>query len=307
MEVRDSTKALYEFYPEENKNDFYHAYVYLKYIEHLLYHAIQSSGFPSKEPAEKLDESLEEMLKATVQHIGDMAPDAATSIYHGKVVNLKDAIKLVTQREDLSLLVPEKVVPFKVARDIILKNPQSIAVGVCACRATQENPCLPMEVCLFVGDPFASFIADQNPKFRKIPQEEAVSILEDEHKRNHVHCAYFKKDLGSRFFAICNCCSCCCLGVRMWNLLEGQMPILAPSGYLAQVGDDCNGCGDCVDTCQFKAISLDEEGERAVIDSAKCMGCGVCEDVCPVGAISLRREPSKGEPLDIEELVTKMA
>jgi ferredoxin len=93
----------------------------------------------------------------------------------------------------------------------------------------------------------------------------------------------------------------------MWNLLEGAVPIMAPSGYLSQVSDDCNGCGDCVDACHFKAISFDGGGERAVINLGKCMGCGVCEDVCPIGAISLRREPSKGEPLDIEELMVKLS
>lgn len=245
------------------------------------------------------------MLKAAVQHIAETAPDAATNIYHGKVVKLKDAIKLVTQKEDLSLVTPEQVIPFKVAKDIILKNPQSLAVGECACRAVSENPCLPMDICLFVGDPGASFIADQNPKFRKISQEEAVSILEAEHERGHVHCAYFKKEMGNRFFAICNCCKCCCIGVQMWNLLEGQVPFLAPSGYVSQVNEYCNGCGDCVATCQFKAISLDDGGQKAVIDSGKCMGCGVCVDICPVSAVSLEREPSRGEPLDIDELMSK--
>ncbi len=32
------------------------------------------------------------------------------------------------------------------------------------------------------------------------------------------------------------------------------------------------------------------------------MGCGVCEDVCPEGAIKLRRDPTKGELLDIDEM-----
>jgi ferredoxin len=45
--------------------------------------------------------------------------------------------------------------------------------------------------------------------------------------------------------------------------------------------------------------------EMAVIDQGKCMGCGVCEDVCPIGAISLERDPSKGEPLDLAELMGK--
>jgi len=51
-----------------------------------------------------------------------------------------------------------------------------------------------MDVCLFVGDPVASFIAEHNTKYRKISQEEAVGILNAEHKRGHVHCAYFKRD-----------------------------------------------------------------------------------------------------------------
>jgi len=307
MEMKDSTKALYEFYPEEDKSDFFPIYLYLKYIDHFIYHAFQASGLPSKEPPEKLNEDIEEMLKAYVQRGADASPNTDTSIYHGKVMKLKDAIKLVTQREDLNLPLPERVVPYKMARDVILKNPDSLAVGTCVCRALSENPCLPppQEVCLFVGDPFASVIAEENPKFHKISQEKAVKVLEDAHKRGFVHCAYFKKEMGRRFMAICNCCSCCCLGVRMWNLLEGQIPILAPSGYVSQVSNDYNGCGDCVDACNFKAISLDEREEGAIINSAKCMGCGVCEDTCPVGAISLRRESSKGEPLDIEELMAK--
>ena len=144
MELKDATtKALWEFYPEEDKNDFYHAYIYLKYIEHFCHYASQAIGIPSKEPPEKLDESITEMLKANVLHIAETAFDADTNISHGKVVKLKDAIQLVTQKEDLSLLPSEEVIPFKKARNIILKNPQSIALGACACRAIRENPCGP--------------------------------------------------------------------------------------------------------------------------------------------------------------------
>jgi ferredoxin len=303
--MSDSTKELYDSYPDESKGEFFSAYVYMKYLDHFMYHAIQISGLPAKKPDEKLDKSLDDLVRATVQRVADGAPDSATSFYHGKVVKLKDAIQLVTQKEDLSLITPERVIPFKLAKDIILKNPQSIAVGKCACRAASDKPCLPMEVCFFVGDPGASFIADHNPHFRKVTQEEAVAILEAEHKRGHVHTAYFKKDMGNKFSAICNCCSCCCMGIKMWNLLEGTVPIIAPSGYLSRVNDYCNGCGECVEYCQFKAIDLDEKEQKAVINAAKCMGCGVCEDICPVGAITLERDLSKGEPLDIEELVNR--
>jgi Fe-S-cluster-containing hydrogenase component 2 len=58
-----------------------------------------------------------------------------------------------------------------------------------------------------------------------------------------------------------------------------------------------------VEACHFDAIGLDEESERAVVDSEKCMGCGVCSDVCPSDWITLRREPAKGEPLDLAALL----
>ena len=303
--MSDATQDLYDMYPLEEKSDFLHAYVYLKYLDHFLHHALGTSGLPSKGPPGELQEDVDMLLQMILKEIGDAAPDPDTSVYHGKVVKLKDALQLLTQKHDLSLITPEKVVPYKAAKDIILKNPDSIALGECACRARSAEGCSPMEVCLMVGDPVASFIAEQNPKFRKISQEEAVAVVEAEHKRGHVQTAWFKKELGRRFYCICNCCSCCCLGVRMRNILGGTIPILAPSGYLCHVGSLCNGCGECLEYCPFDAISLDEGEQVAVIDAVKCMGCGVCEDICPTGAMILERDPSKGEPLDLEELMSE--
>jgi NAD-dependent dihydropyrimidine dehydrogenase PreA subunit len=302
----ETTKALYDFYKLEDKNDFFPAYLYLKYLQHFICHVVKQLGIPTRELPYELGDGLDDMIDAYYQQIAEAGNSADTSIYNAKVVQLHDAIKLFTQKHDINIPLSETVVPFKQAKHIIMNNPQSVSVGTCPCRMVSPNPCLeePMEVCLFVGDPFAAFLRDHNQKFRKSSQEEAVRILEDCHRKGLVHTAWFKKDLGSSFAMICNCCQCCCLGIRMWNLLEGTVPILAPSGYLAEVTDACVACGTCVDqkACHFHAIRLEKDGGSALIDPAKCMGCGVCEDVCPNGAIRMRREPSKGEPLDIEVL-----
>jgi uncharacterized Fe-S center protein len=48
----------------------------------------------------------------------------------------------------------------------------------------------------------------------------------------------------------------------------------------------CVGCGECVDHCAQKAISL-KEG-KAGIDPEKCVGCGECILICPNGAIDVQ-------------------
>jgi Pyruvate/2-oxoacid:ferredoxin oxidoreductase delta subunit len=305
----ESTKALYDFYPAADKNDFFPAYLYLRYPELFIYYANLALGVTAQEPAEEADEGITQMMKGYIQQFAETVPMAETSTLHGKVMKVQDARKILTQKSALRLHPSEKVVPFKLARDVILENPGAIAVGTCSCRAVQANPCLPpsqQEVCLILGDPFAALIADQNPKFHRGTQEEAVHVIEQAHQRGDVQCAYFKKDSGNRLMEICSCCACCCMAVRVWNMFGGTIPILAPSGYVAHVGDKCDGCGECAGkACPFNAIGLDEQLQKAVIDQAKCMGCGVCEDKCPIHAISLRREPAKGEPLDVDELKTR--
>ena len=308
---QEVNKALYDAFSLGDKSDALAGYLYMKYTELFIATIIKQIGMPCKEPGDRVDEGIAEMMRIFVQQIIDKGVSKETSIYHGKVVKLPDAIKLVTQTQNMHLVPSERVMPFKVVRDIILENPASIAAGSCACRAVSEQPCLPQseQVCLFVGDPNASFLVAQNPKFRKVSQEEAVKILEDCHKNGFVHTAYFEKVASNRFNAICNCCSCCCMGIKMFNLLgfSNENPVISPSGYVSVVGDNCSGCGDCVERCSFRAISMDEERQKAVINLEKCMGCGVCEYVCPAEAISLRLETSQGDPLDIEAIKSQQS
>ncbi|HET6460538.1 MAG TPA: 4Fe-4S binding protein [Syntrophales bacterium] len=226
--------------------------------------------------------------------------NAVAEGYHGKVMLPEGAVQMITVNEDVRMTGLEKVIPYSRARDIILQNPDHLVALECPCRTSQQKPCLPLDVCLIVGEPFASFIIEHHPfRSRWITPKEGTDILQAEHSRGHVHHAFFKDAMLNRFYAICNCCSCCCGAIQAH---KNGTPMIASSGYICRVHADlCSGCESCVESCQFGALSL--TNGIAVVDVDICMGCSVCTSKCPQGALCLVHEPSKGEPLEIHKLI----
>lgn len=53
---------------------------------------------------------------------------------------------------------------------------------------------------------------------------------------------------------------------------------------MIQIAQSCVGCGKCVSTCPFGALSV---VNRKAVASAACTMCGACVSVCPVKALSL--------------------
>lgn len=288
--------AGYSFY------DFLHGYVYARWP--YLYIGIGTGEHPLAKRLVLMVGRLSRLFEHQAPRCGaDDQRESGTfaDSYHGKVVPLESASRLVTVNEEISLPGLEQVIPYKRARDIILHNPDHIVVLECPCRASREDPCLPLDVCLIVGEPFASFVIEHHPeRARWISQAEAVGILRAEDERGHAHHAFFKDAMLERFYAICNCCSCCCGAMQAH---QNGTPMLASSGYVSRVDEAlCIGCCVCEEFCQFEALSA--SNGVAVVDESACMGCGVCVEKCEQGALSLRLEASKGAPLEICELMT---
>jgi len=247
------------------------------------------------------------ILKHLVKFDSDWFRTHVSETYHAKVVRLDDASKFITINKNLELRNLEHVIPYKHAKDIILKNPQNIIAYECACRAQKKDACKPSDVCLVVGEPFADLVKAFQPfRSRRISPDEALQILKEEDERGHVHTAWFKTAMLDRFYSICNCCKCCCLGIKFMN--EHNMRSILPSGYLAVIGEECVGCSKCAKNCQFDAIEMisftnnGKEKKRAKIIKEKCFGCGICESKCKNENITMVLDPEKGIPLNIEEL-----
>lgn len=298
--IKGSTR---EFFQEGRRTeeyslyDFLHGYLYAKWP--YLYIGVATG----EHRLSRILTPIFLFLSSILSPIRDDSEDpglAWADSYHGKVVPLDEAKKLVSINQEIIIKDLEKVIPYSKARDIILKNPERIAALDCPCRAGRENPCTPLDVCLIVGDPFVSFILDHHPeKSRQITSAEAMKILEEEHERGHVHHAFFKDAMLNRFYAICNCCACCC---GAFQAQRSGTPMLMASGYTAEVDLDlCEGCGTCVSYCQFSALELADDHIR--IKRESCFGCGVCVDQCPQEAMQLVLDPVKGVPLKIESLM----
>ena len=233
---------------------------------------------------------------------GEDAGERFADTYHGKVMPLTEMTRLIRVGRPLRLEVPEKVLPYHMARDIILDNPGDLVLLRCPCRATAEKPCEPLDVCIIVGRPFSDFLLEHHPdKTRRITVDEAVDVVRAEQKRGHVSHAFFKEAALGRFYAICNCCACCCGALEAHR--QGT-PMLASSGYVAVADPDaCSGCGGCAKLCAFSAIAMQGEGKgeaRPAIDEERCLGCGICAMHCKKKAIRLERDPSKPAPLRLD-------
>ncbi|MBN2167732.1 MAG: 4Fe-4S binding protein [Actinobacteria bacterium] len=221
--------------------------------------------------------------------------------YHGKLVTLEEAQKLVSVEEDIEALDLEQIVPYEICKDIILDAGDSIAVCKCFCRSTSPNHCYPDEVCIAVGEPIVSFVLDHQPHLsRKITSEEAMDILKETDEAGLLHAAFFKDAIGGRFYAICNCCKCCCAGVEGHKYKgvpfyghSGLMPVFDP--------EKCTSCGKCVKACIFDVMTVKKD-EVPQVDLTKCMGCAVCKAVCPSDAVTMKRAPGTPEPLRVDEL-----
>jgi ferredoxin len=278
--------------------DFLHGYVYARWP--YLYIGVGTGEHPLTSVIRPIVAGLSKLFAPRGKE-ADSGRGFADS-YHGKVVPTEAAKQLVSIREDICLRDLEKIIPYSMARDLILKNPDHIVALECPCRAAREDPCEPLDVCLIVGEPFASFVREHHPRrSRWISSSEAEEILQAENELGHVHHAFFKDAMLGRFYAICNCCPCCCGAMQA---MRNGTPMLSTSGYISVLDPSlCIACGDCVESCPFSALVI--QGLSVEVDPETCMGCGVCVTTCELSALALERAPERGFPLEITTLMAE--
>ena len=228
--------------------------------------------FQLKRMDEKLAGFFEEYAPDLIKTVGNFAPAL------GRVIPVSteiDAELQVHRYEDVTRMIDEA---------------KSFQLMECICRkeqALQGNRCKhTLEACLGMSGEEDAF--DKYARGRIISKEEALKVIKDAEEDGLVHFSYNVKD-GQAF--VCNCCSCCCAGLR--GVKEFKAPyMVAKSHFVASIDPDtCTACGDCAtERCPVDAIVEEELAYRVLAE--RCIGCGVCTTSCPAESIKLVRKPA---------------
>lgn len=207
--------------------------------------------------------------------------------YHAKVMPPGSATRLIQVEKAVDMPLPETVLPYSEARRLLLNENAPVALLDCPCRLSLPTHCEPVDVCILVGDTVVDFALAHHPDHaRRVSPAEAIEVVRRCNEQGQVTHAFFKGSVLNRFYAICNCCVCCC------GAMQGHfhgVPMLAASGMVPEIDPHkCTGCGKCARRCPFQAISM--HGKLPVVDTSGCMGCGVCTLACAATALTLRQQ-----------------
>ncbi len=114
------------------------------------------------------------LVNRVYPRLGDRGFEWWRHRYHAKVLTTEHAEAIVMLDHDLPQRDLEQIIPYRMARRLVLSGPPDVAAYECACRHARQTHCEPTQVCLAVGQPVVDFILEHNPRSsRRLTQAEA--------------------------------------------------------------------------------------------------------------------------------------
>jgi ferredoxin len=181
----------------------------------------------------------------------------------------------------------------------VIREATHRAIGTCYCRHKMfhlDRACsAPMQICMTFNTTAASLT--KHRLARSVDTAECLDLLQTAYENNLVQ---FGENVRESVNFICNCCGCCCEAMIAARRFAVFHPVHTTNFMPVVDGDDCNGCGKCVDVCPVEAMTLVSANDperpkrkKAVFDEDRCLGCGVCVRVCPKNCIELQSRPKR--------------
>ncbi len=145
----------------------------------------------------------------------------------------------------------------------------------CHCKWEGETRASDKNVCIMAGQGVNSH--RDRGLGKQATLEEVIALLKRADDMGLMHEAEAE--------AICSCDQTYCYPCRA-SFALGKVHTYPGTPYVVHTDPSrCVGCGNCVQRCQFGALSF--AGGDITVDPDKCWGCGICATQCPVGALSM--------------------
>ena len=191
-----------------------------------------------------------------------------------------------------SLTAEDEILPRQVVHDFIDESSYHVVMNTCGCRLGRSCEHFTHTVgCLFMGEtalklpPGVSHQVTREEAHAHV--EKAVNLgLVPMTGKVRVDNFIFMTPDKNKLLSVCFCCHCCCMMRDFRHIPTEQLNnVMIPlEGLEVRVSENCVGCGTCVETCGFKAITV--KNGRAV-HNENCRGCGRCERYCPNGNVTV--------------------
>ena len=96
----------------------------------------------------------------------------------------------------------------------IIDASQSVSLGPCACRSVFKHCDNPVEAEIMVGMGTNIFTEERPGDYRRVSKEAAKEVLLVSRQRHLIPTIVRCR---GNYYAICNCCPCCCVPMRLKN------------------------------------------------------------------------------------------
>ena len=184
--------------------------------------------------------------------------------------------------------------PTEIIKEVIKRSDDIVIMNSCLCRTSNNCKDYPQDIGYIFLGPTAAKIPSHIGK--KSTVEEALAQVDRADAaglshiigRNKIDTVWMNVHPGKGLLTICHCCPCCCLWKVYPNLDDEISEKLEKlDGVSVELHDEnCKKCKKCLDDiCMFNAISF--KNNKITIDRNICKGCGLCVNTCKFNAITI--------------------